>query len=103
MTNTLCDGSTIFTKWGLGCHLYRVRMCLNTCTYVCVCVCVLYVCVCLVGVSCALSLPFSFPYTCTQETLPSTPLSGMLNKHGEKVRLTFKLETDELWIGTKGD
>jgi len=25
----------------------------------------------------------------------------MLNKHGEKVRLTFKLEVDQLWIGTK--
>ena len=29
------------------------------------------------------------------------PLSGMLNKHGGKVRLTFKLELDQLWIGTK--
>ena len=45
----------------------------------------------------------SLPAACTQESLPSTPLSGMLNKHGEKVRLTFKLETDELWIGTKGE
>lgn len=25
----------------------------------------------------------------------------MLNKSGGKVRLTFKLELDELWIGTK--
>jgi len=25
----------------------------------------------------------------------------MLNKHGGKVRLTFKLEVDQLWIGTK--
>jgi len=25
----------------------------------------------------------------------------MLNKHGGKVRLTFKLEIDQLWIGTK--
>lgn len=25
----------------------------------------------------------------------------MLNKNGGKVRLTFKLELDQLWIGTK--
>ena len=25
----------------------------------------------------------------------------MLNKHGGKVRLTFKLELDQVWIGTK--
>lgn len=25
----------------------------------------------------------------------------MLNKYGGKVRLTFKLEMDQLWIGTK--
>lgn len=25
----------------------------------------------------------------------------MLNKHGGKVRLTFKLELDQIWIGTK--
>lgn len=25
----------------------------------------------------------------------------MLNKHGGKVRLTFKHEQDQLWIGTK--
>jgi len=37
---------------------------------------------------------------CT-ESLPSYPLSGMLNKSGGKVRLTFKLEQDQLWIGTK--
>ncbi|CAH1155720.1 unnamed protein product [Phaedon cochleariae] len=36
-----------------------------------------------------------------KEGLPSTPLSGMLNKHGGKVRLTFKLESDQLWLGTK--
>lgn len=34
--------------------------------------------------------------------LPSHPLSGMYNKSGGKVRLTFKLELDQLWIGTKG-
>ena len=28
-------------------------------------------------------------------------MSGMLNKSGGKVRLTFKLEMDQLWIGTK--
>lgn len=31
------------------------------------------------------------------------PLSGMYNKSGGKVRLTFKLEQDQLWIGTKGE
>ncbi|XP_045515947.1 ubiquitin domain-containing protein UBFD1-like [Pieris brassicae] len=36
-----------------------------------------------------------------KEPLPPTPLSGMLNKHGGKVRLTFKPEQDQLWIGTK--
>ncbi|XP_034526149.1 ubiquitin domain-containing protein UBFD1 isoform X7 [Ailuropoda melanoleuca] len=38
-----------------------------------------------------------------QERLPSVPLSGMYNKSGGKVRLTFKLEQDQLWIGTKGN
>lgn len=37
----------------------------------------------------------------TKESLPQQPLSGMLNKHGGKVRLTFKLENDQVWIGTK--
>ncbi|XP_049494380.1 ubiquitin domain-containing protein UBFD1 isoform X1 [Panthera uncia] len=37
-----------------------------------------------------------------QERLPTVPLSGMYNKSGGKVRLTFKLEQDQLWIGTKG-
>ncbi|XP_001605168.1 ubiquitin domain-containing protein UBFD1 [Nasonia vitripennis] len=37
----------------------------------------------------------------TQEPLPDYPLAGMLNKTGGKVRLTFKLEQDQLWIGTK--
>jgi hypothetical protein len=36
-----------------------------------------------------------------KESLPSAPLSGMLNKNGGKVRLTFKLEQDQVWIGTK--
>ncbi|XP_050421250.1 ubiquitin domain-containing protein UBFD1-like [Adelges cooleyi] len=36
-----------------------------------------------------------------KDPLPPYPLSGMLNKHGGKVRLTFKLELDQLWIGTK--
>ena len=35
----------------------------------------------------------------TKESLPQQPLSGMLNKHGGKVRLTFKLENDQVWIG----
>ena len=26
----------------------------------------------------------------------------MYNKRGGKVRLTFKLEVDQLWLGTKG-
>ena len=34
-----------------------------------------------------------------KEHLPTQPLSGMLNKHGGKVRLTFKLENDQVWIG----
>lgn len=33
--------------------------------------------------------------------MPEFPLAGMLNKSGGKVRLTFKLEQDQLWIGTK--
>ncbi|XP_011499000.1 PREDICTED: ubiquitin domain-containing protein UBFD1-like [Ceratosolen solmsi marchali] len=37
----------------------------------------------------------------SQEPLPDYPLAGMLNKSGGKVRLTFKLEQDQLWIGTK--
>lgn len=36
-----------------------------------------------------------------KEGLPPAPLSGMLNKHGGKVRLTFKLESDQLWLSTK--
>ncbi|CAI8035482.1 Ubiquitin domain-containing protein UBFD1 [Geodia barretti] len=35
------------------------------------------------------------------EPLPPQPLSGMLNKHGNKVRLHFKTAQEELWIGTK--
>ena len=37
-----------------------------------------------------------------QEPLPSSSLSGMVNKYGSKVRLHFKLESEQLWIGTKG-
>ncbi|KAF6202564.1 hypothetical protein GE061_002962 [Apolygus lucorum] len=37
----------------------------------------------------------------SNEPLPPCPLSGMLNKSGGKVRLTFKMELDQLWIGTK--
>ena len=36
-----------------------------------------------------------------KESLPSVPLSGMLNKAGGKVRLTFKMELDQVWLGTK--
>nr|CAB3267464.1 ubiquitin domain-containing protein UBFD1-like [Phallusia mammillata] len=35
------------------------------------------------------------------ENLPEVPLCGMVNKYGHKVRLTFKLESDQVWIGTK--
>jgi len=38
----------------------------------------------------------------TRETLPQQPISGMYNKSGGKVRLTFKLEANQVWIGTKG-
>ncbi|RWS25213.1 ubiquitin domain-containing protein UBFD1-like isoform X2, partial [Leptotrombidium deliense] len=34
-------------------------------------------------------------------TLPPEPLYGMYNKSGGKVRLTFKLEEDQVWIGTR--
>ncbi len=37
-----------------------------------------------------------------KESLPPVPLSGMYNQKGGKVRLTFKMEQDQLWIGTKG-
>ena len=37
-----------------------------------------------------------------KQPLPPHPLNGMVNKTGGKVRLTFKLEEDSLWIGTKG-
>ena len=33
--------------------------------------------------------------------LPREPLHGMINKYNYKVRLTFKLEQDQLWVGTK--
>lgn len=36
-----------------------------------------------------------------KDNLPDVPLSGMVNKSGGKVRLTFKLELDQIWIGTK--
>ncbi|CAH3185058.1 unnamed protein product, partial [Porites evermanni] len=36
-----------------------------------------------------------------QEKLPDIPVAGMYNKYGGKVRLTFKLQLDQLWIGTK--
>ena len=36
-----------------------------------------------------------------KENLPTVPLAGMLNKTGGKVRLTFKLELDQVWLGTK--
>lgn len=36
-----------------------------------------------------------------KEKLPNVPIAGMYNKYAGKVRLTFKLELDQLWIGTK--
>merc|ERR1712156_689190 len=36
-----------------------------------------------------------------KDSLPVQPLSGMLNKHGGKVRLTFKMDLSQVWIGTK--
>lgn len=44
---------------------------------------------------------FLFENVSFQEPLPPVPLSGMLNKHGGKVRLTFKPDQDQLWLGTK--
>ena len=34
-----------------------------------------------------------------KEPLPQQPLSGMLNKSGGKVRLTFKMDQGQVWIG----
>ena len=46
--------------------------------------------------------PEAMPAFKTQSAeLPLEPLRGMLTKSGGKVRLTFKLEVDQLWIGTK--
>uniref|UniRef100_A0A2K6UZC6 Ubiquitin-like domain-containing protein n=1 Tax=Saimiri boliviensis boliviensis TaxID=39432 RepID=A0A2K6UZC6_SAIBB len=36
-----------------------------------------------------------------KERMPMVPLSGMYNNHHTPLRLTFKLEQDQLWIGTK--
>ncbi|XP_052819377.1 ubiquitin domain-containing protein UBFD1-like isoform X1 [Mya arenaria] len=36
-----------------------------------------------------------------KEALPAYPLTGMYNKAGGKVRLTFKMELDQVWLGTK--
>lgn len=36
-----------------------------------------------------------------ESVLPPVPIFGMYNKSGGKVRLTFKLELDQLWISTK--
>ena len=36
-----------------------------------------------------------------KENLPMVPLAGMLNKTGGKVMLTFRLELDQVWLGTK--
>ena len=45
-------------------------------------------------------VPQGFKYR--KEPLPPTPISGVVNKYGAKVRLTFKTEADQLWIATKG-
>ena len=37
-----------------------------------------------------------------KDALPAS-LSGMVNKYGTKVRLHFKLEQDQLWLGTHGE
>ncbi len=37
-----------------------------------------------------------------QLPLPQEPLSGMVNKFGSRVRLHFKTELEQLWLGTKG-
>jgi len=37
----------------------------------------------------------------SRQPLPKTPLSGMYNKYGARVRLNFHLESDELIISTK--
>lgn len=34
---------------------------------------------------------------------PDLSLSGMVNKQGAKVRLHFKQDLDQVWIGTKGE
>lgn len=36
-----------------------------------------------------------------RDSLPTAPISGMVNARGNKVRLTFKLEVDQVWLGTK--
>ncbi|KAF2348026.1 hypothetical protein FHG87_021218 [Trinorchestia longiramus] len=41
------------------------------------------------------------PSQAAVEPLPPHPIAGMLNKQGCKVRLTFKLELDQVWLGTK--
>ena len=35
------------------------------------------------------------------DPLPPVPICGMQTKQGHAVRLTFKLEADQVWIGTK--
>ena len=37
-----------------------------------------------------------------KEPLPPS-LSGMINKYGTKVRLHFKMELEQLWLGTHGE
>lgn len=35
-----------------------------------------------------------------QEALPEVPLTGMLDMHGKKIRLTFKQSEGQVWIGS---
>ena len=42
-------------------------------------------------------------YKGRKDPLPPNPLGGMLNKYGGKVRLYFKTDIEQLWIGTNGE
>lgn len=61
----------------------------------------LYIFFILVYVLSFLSSSLISSFFCCQEALPSYPLSGMVNRSGGKVRLTFKMENDQIWIGKR--
>ena len=42
-------------------------------------------------------------YKGRKDPLPPNPLGGMLNKYGGKVRLYFKTDIEQLWLGTNGE